>query len=78
MTCQELVDFLDDYLSGELPADDRAEFETHLGLCPQCVRFLNTYRNTIRFACLAGRSKETAADAPPDLIAAILKLRDKK
>ncbi|HEY1065942.1 MAG TPA: zf-HC2 domain-containing protein, partial [Pirellulales bacterium] len=75
MTCQELVDFLDAYISGELSADDRAEFERHLGCCPACVVYLNTYRETVRAACVAGRGAEAMADAPPDLIAAILKLR---
>ena len=46
MTCRELIDFLMEYLDRELPADQRAAFETHLDMCPACVDFLNSYQAT--------------------------------
>ncbi len=43
MTCREVLDFLADYLNGELSDEARAAFELHLLRCPPCVNFLNTY-----------------------------------
>ena len=48
MTCQDVADFLVDYVDGELPALVRRQFEAHLGLCPDCVNYLQQYRDTIR------------------------------
>jgi anti-sigma factor RsiW len=35
-----------DYLSGSLPAEERTSFEGHLGHCPDCVKFFETYKKT--------------------------------
>jgi anti-sigma factor RsiW len=48
ITCRELADFLNEYLDGALPPRRRAEFERHLEACPECVRYLQNYRETIR------------------------------
>jgi anti-sigma factor RsiW len=73
MTCNELTDFLLDYLSGELPDDERATFETHLSLCRDCRNYLDSYRKTIAL------SKQTkvvdVAAVPEDLVTAIMKAR---
>ena len=47
MTCREFAQFIADYLSGELSADARVEFERHLDVCPNCVAYLSNYRDTI-------------------------------
>lgn len=47
ITCRQLIDFIADYLDGELPDDSRREFERHLGVCPSCVAYLDSYRQTI-------------------------------
>jgi anti-sigma factor RsiW len=47
MTCRDFVELLIEFLHGELSPEQRAEVETHLGLCPPCVRYLETYRLTI-------------------------------
>jgi anti-sigma factor (TIGR02949 family) len=62
MTCRELIDFLAAYLDGELPPDERARFDAHLGECPECVAYLATYRDTIALAKGA-----CAADPTPDV-----------
>jgi anti-sigma factor RsiW len=75
-TCNEVLDFLGDYLSGELPAAQRAEFERHLAVCPPCVAYLKSYELTIRLG------KAACADVdekpPEELINAILAARSKK
>ncbi|MBX7168225.1 MAG: zf-HC2 domain-containing protein [Pirellulales bacterium] len=76
MTCEELVGFLADYLDGQLPAETRALFETHLAVCPPCVEFLKSYGQTVRVAraalCGEGHAPPTL---PEDLVQAILASR---
>jgi len=36
-----------DYVVGRLNPKMLAAFEKHLGLCPDCAAFLNTYKKTI-------------------------------
>ena len=69
-TCQQLIDFLDDYVAGDLPPDRAEGFEYHLSRCPSCVAYVASYRETIRI------TQYTAAveieDVPADLLTAIL------
>jgi anti-sigma factor RsiW len=76
LTCREFIDFLDDYLTGDQPAKVRAEFERHLSICPVCVDYLKTYRAAVRLAAASGE-QEIPADAPEELIQAILAARRK-
>ena len=71
MTCQELTDFLADYLEGVLPAPVHAAFEKHLGICADCRRYLDSYRKSIGVAQSVVR--KPASDMPEELVAAILK-----
>ena len=77
MTCRELVDFLMAYLDGELPAGQRASFETHLGECPACVDYLRTYVEAVKLGKEAfARSGDTVPDdVPEDLVRAVLAAR---
>jgi len=77
MTCRELIEFLADYLSGELPAEERRLFEEHLAECPDCVAYLETYGATIRLGKDAFSSVQDrgCADAPEELVAAVLAAR---
>ncbi|MBP9826597.1 MAG: zf-HC2 domain-containing protein, partial [Thermoanaerobaculia bacterium] len=40
LTCEEVLTFLLDYLSRELPPDEQGNFERHLALCPSCAAYL--------------------------------------
>lgn len=77
MTCRELVDFLMEYLDGELPADQRDIFESHVGECPPCEAYLDTYKQTIRLGKGVCSEPDGAApeDVPEQLIQAILAAR---
>ena len=76
LSCRELIDFLARYLDGELSAEERASFDAHLAVCPYCVDYVASYRETIRLAQLAGEpDAELPADIPPDLVTAILASR---
>lgn len=79
ITCRQLLDFIYDYLEGSLPTADRAEFERHLGVCPSCVNYLETYRQTTRISRLALRppgdstaEQDLPADLPEPLLHSIL------
>lgn len=72
ITCRQLLDFIYDYLEGTLPSDQRAEFERHLTVCPSCINYLETYKQTPRIGKLALRpplveSPETAGEADEEL-----------
>ena len=77
MTCRELIDFLMAYLDGELPARESRSFERHLGLCPDCRAYLDSYRTTVRLGGELCREPEgePPPDIPEDLVAAILEAR---
>lgn len=78
MTCRDFADFLADYLAGELPQDILASFDAHIAVCPNCVRYLAQYRETIVFGRQAFRDldADVTSDVPEDLIAAILAARE--
>ncbi len=79
ITCRELTDFLMAYLDGDLSPLERAEFERHLAVCPPCVAYLDTYKQTIQIGkSVCGRPDDPLPrDIPEDLIKAILAARDK-
>jgi len=61
MSCQELVNLVNEYLEGALESDDRARFEAHLAECEGCANYLNQMRATIN---LVGRLTEESVPAP--------------
>jgi hypothetical protein len=69
-TCRELIEFLDDYIAGELARDLVAGFEWHLARCTSCTAYLVSYRETIVVARYASRAE--LHDLPPDLVTVIL------
>jgi anti-sigma factor RsiW len=78
MTCRQLVDFLMDYLDGGLQPGVRADFEWHLSVCPNCVRYLETYKATVvleRRAFHHGEAEQVPAPVPEELVQAILAAR---
>lgn len=74
MNCREIVDFLMDYVDGELPDHVKACFDMHLQDCPPCVEYLKTYRATVLIAkrCC---SESPCDEIPEPLIQAILAAR---
>ncbi len=66
VVCAAGVELLADYLEGLLPPDVRADLEAHVGGCPRCAAFLETYRATPDIL-----RRATAVDLPPDLAGAL-------
>lgn len=77
LTCQQLIDFLTDYLDGQLPLTQRAAFEMHLALCPNCRSYLHNFKATIAASkrAFAESSEPVPTSVPEDLVQAILKSR---
>ncbi len=47
MTCEALAELVTDYLEGALPAADRAKFDWHLSVCPECRTYLDQMRKVV-------------------------------
>jgi anti-sigma factor RsiW len=47
MNCKTFVELVTAYLEDQLSAEDRADFEEHLRLCPGCDTYLDQFRTTI-------------------------------
>ena len=80
MTCRDVNEFLMSYLDDELDRAQKDEFEAHLALCEDCVRYLETYRRTVEL----GRDAFTRAEDPAEgvvperLVRAIIAARERK
>ena len=74
MTCREFADFIIDYMTGELPTEERALFERHLQRCPHCPEYLKQYQDSVRAGRKAFESpeEELPASVPEELVQAIL------
>jgi anti-sigma factor RsiW len=80
MNCREFTEFLHEYLFGGLSDGERAEFEKHLAECPWCLAYLDSYKKTIELeqVAFAGSGDERLpADAPEELVRAILRARSR-
>jgi anti-sigma factor RsiW len=77
ITCREFVEFLAEYLAGELSPANQAEFEFHLTDCLDCILYLQSYEVTIRLgkAVCSDLDALVPADVPEELIQAILAVR---
>jgi anti-sigma factor RsiW len=82
VTCRDFADFLADYIDDALPAAIRRQFEAHLAECPDCVAYLQQYRDVIRLAPLvdddlanavvSGFSRTHSPAMPEELVRAIV------
>lgn len=76
MTCRELADFLDDYISDQLPAELRKEFERHVAECRTCAAYLRSYRMTMTMGKAAyDDASDVVEEIPEGLVEAILNAR---
>lgn len=75
LTCREVNDFLGAYTAGELAASERALFEEHLAICPDCRTYLSQYEATRDLCRSAFDTGAVEAGVPEDLVEAILASR---
>ena len=80
ITCREVLDFVMAYLDSELTPEQRHEFERHLGVCPSCVNYLDTYKSTVMLGRCAMKHLEGPAGGtiPEGLIKAVREARSKR
>ena len=60
--------------------DEIAEFDRHLGVCPSCMAYLDSYKKTVEMeqSVVAEMAEDPCADAPEELVRAVLKARKRK
>jgi anti-sigma factor RsiW len=77
LPCREILDFLYLYLSGELPEEEMGEFNRHLGVCPSCVNYIESYKQTVALgrAAYADPKGLEQTRVPEELVAAIQSAR---
>lgn len=78
LTCQEVLEFLSDYVEGRLSAAEAARLDEHLAVCPQCVVYLDSFKATLA-ACQSLRAAEfdELPPLPEELVQAILAARSR-
>jgi len=65
-------------VSGSLPEDRRADFNSHLPQCPSCVAYMKTCRVSIELGrAVLTRSEAPVPEVPEELVRAILATRKK-
>ena len=74
LSCREIVELVTDYLEGDLDADSTTALETHLDLCPGCVRYVQQIRETVTTLGKVS-SDNLSAEAQADLLAAFREFR---
>lgn len=79
MTCQELAEFLHDFVNGDLPAPVATLFQQHLDECADCQAYVSTYRQTIELskAAFHDSCENQQKSIPQELVKAILAARQK-
>jgi anti-sigma factor RsiW len=75
ITCRQLIDYIVDYVAGELDEIASQDFERHLAVCPSCRAYLASYRETMKLTRELAESDEALDDVPEELVQAILAAR---
>jgi len=77
LTCKEFIEFLWQYLSDELTAEQKRIFEEHLGVCPDCVAYLHSYEETVRMGrrAFVDEEAEVPESVPEEFVQAVLAAR---
>ncbi len=77
MNCREFVEFLSDYLEGELPGTTKSRFESHIQDCEDCERYLQGFVGTVGLArgALSEPDAPVPDEVPEELVQAILDAR---
>jgi anti-sigma factor RsiW len=73
ITCRQLIDFIGDYVSGELDGFSSGELERHLERCPSCRAYLDSYRKTMTLVRATEEDDVPADEVPEELVEVILR-----
>ena len=61
MICKDVAKNIMDYIDSELDYETLKALESHLGECPECMSFANTYKSMLE---LSGKLKEKTFVTP--------------
>lgn len=61
--CEEVRATLSDYLDGDVPFEQAARLEAHVGICPRCRQALTNLRVTLGGLGRLGRAEPDDRDA---------------
>ena len=77
ITCVEFESFVQQYLDGELPEQQRFVFELHLKICRECRDYLAAYQRSMEVTRTVFEDPDAAlpTEVPDDLIRAVLDAR---
>jgi anti-sigma factor RsiW len=75
LTCRQFIDFIQDFLDGELSPRERTVFELHLTICPDCVNYLQSYQTAQALSKMAAVVESEKKAIPDELVQAILAAR---
>lgn len=81
ISCQQLEEFVVDFLDDKLPSGQRIIFSSHIDSCPKCEVYLDNYQKTIAVSQAAHKlqgSEGECAKMPEALVQAILASKFKK
>jgi len=67
-TCEQFIAALVEYLGRELPAAERERMDLHLEVCPDCVRYLESYDVTIKLGKRALADDADETELPDDFV----------
>lgn len=70
-SCQEICEFLSDFVDGQMSPPRRLAFEAHLKACPPCAEYMKQFALTIKLSkkcCCPGKPE---LPVPDDLIKAV-------
>lgn len=73
ITCRQLIDFIADYVAGEVDDVTRHDFERHLGVCASCRAYLDSYRKTM--TSTKSMASDDPVEVPEELVGTILAAR---
>jgi hypothetical protein len=69
ITCQEVVELVNDYLERALPPDETTVFEQHLNFCDGCDLYVEQLKHTVETVG-AIREEDVPAEAKERLLGA--------
>jgi predicted anti-sigma-YlaC factor YlaD len=77
MTCEEVAEFISEYLDRSLPLGQRLAFDLHLYLCADCRRYVDSFRKTRSLTRSLAQDQESVdlETVPESLVQAILSAR---
>ena len=72
ISCEQLENFIVDFIDEKLPASQRSEFSAHIDYCPKCKVYLENYKKTINASKAVHAQNSNDSDMPEALVQAIL------